>query len=101
MVPEGFDGYFGPLFIRTGNGEYVPFPGIQEMTLPKTDDPAYTDSIQITDTCEATIQMEITNRFARRFYKMIRADINHARRRRRRFKRLKEKVRRNTLKYGR
>lgn len=103
MPPHDCEGYIGPLFFRMGDGEYVPFPGIQEMTLPKVDDPKYTEATNITNAVDSSIQFEIkmTHRSARRFYRMLRADINRSRRIQRRWKRLQEKVRRNTLKYGR
>jgi len=102
MPPHDCEGYIGPLFFKVGNGEYVPFPGIQEMTLPKVDNPVYAETIQAINACETfSAEMKLTHRSVRRFYRMLRADINRARRRRRRFKRWQEKVRRNTLKYGR
>ena len=101
MPPHDCIGYVGPLFFRMDNGEYVPFPGIQEMTLPKVDDPAYAQTIRTMNTCETfSAEMKLTYRSVRKFYKMVHADINQAKRKRRRFKRQKEKARRNTLKYG-
>jgi hypothetical protein len=103
MPPHDCEGYIGPLFFKVGNGEYVPFPGIQEMTLPKVDDPKYADAVSVQSAVDTsmTIEMKMTYRSARMLYKTLRADINRAKRRRRRFMRWKEKIRRNTLKYGR
>jgi len=102
MPPHDCEGYIGPLFFKVGNGEYVPFPGIQEMTLPNSDDPEYVKAISAMSACgEIQMEFKLTNKSVRHVFKRIRADINRARRRRRRFKRWQEKVRRNTLKYGR
>lgn len=100
MPPHDCEGIIGPLFFSTGDGKYVPFPGIQEMTLPKVDDPKYADAMSIQSAVDTSMTFEMTHRSARRLYKSIRAAINHAKRKRRQWKRWKEKTRRSGLKEG-
>lgn len=101
-MPPYIDGIHEPgqLFFRTGDGLFVPFPGIQELMLPKTDDPAYADAVCIKEAAESTITGQLTKQSEKALKKLIRPMMNKRIREIRKYKRKKEKIRRMILKSG-
>lgn len=90
----------GQLYFRADGGLFVPFPGIQEMTLPKIDDPAYADAVCIKEATDFTIIGQLTKQSEKSLKKLIRPMMNKRMRAIRKYKRKKEKIRRMILKSG-
>lgn len=87
------------LFYSDGDGNYVPFPGIQSIVLPKIDDPEYTDTVRIWNPAdELSFSMTLTHRSSRIWKKQFHAFKTRLMRSVRTMKRQKEKQRRNRLK---
>ncbi len=90
----------GQLFFSTGDGLFVPFPGIQALTLPKIDDPAYADAVCIKEATDLTITGQLTKQSEKSLKKLFRPMMQKRMRAIRKYKRKKEKIRRMILKSG-
>ena len=102
-MPPYIEGKTDPprLFYCDGDGNYVPFTKIEDITFRKEleDNP---DSItpSWTETGELCFTATFTPRTSRRFWRMVHAWNNHMCRERRTAKRQKEKERKRKLKGG-
>ena len=99
---DGFAG--GQLFIKDENGQYTPFPGIQDCTATiaaelDEDGQEWTyEGIDWAAGNDLTFTLRQTKQQARRMTKWLRRIGNHARRIKRHEKRLMERARRSVLK---
>lgn len=87
------------LYYSDNDGNYVPFPGIQEITLPKIDNPMYADAVCIWNPADKlSFSMTLTHRSSRIWRRQFHAFSNKIRRTIRTQKRKKERQRRDRLK---
>lgn len=101
MPPKLIDGIMEPptLYYSDGDGNYVPFTGIQEATfyLEIQNDPDIVKP-SFTETGELCFTLNMTPASSKRWRKTFHAFSNHIRRTIRKMKRQKEKQRRDRLK---
>lgn len=99
---NGFIG--GQLFIKDENGQYTPFPGIQDCTntiaaeLDEDGQEWSNEGVDWANGSDFTVTCYMNKHDSRRFWKVMRRLDNKGRRIRRHEKRLKERARRSVLK---
>ena len=87
------------LYIKVGDGGYVPFNGITEVELTDDSDAVYDPIVPITNE-PMTITFDMKRRDHKKILKFFKAQANNYGRRVRRYKRNKENARRALLKAG-
>ncbi len=98
----GYDSSGRIVYIKSDDGEFVPFSGIQSVSLEDASvrDGGYASEnfMGMTDVTESVLQLKLEDRSARKIQKHVARWVKHANRIHRHERRLKERIRRARLK---